>query len=139
MGRFDSSKLTLDGHPRQYFGRSRVSPRDQIDSQSVIRGGGSGTTLPDPTPINVAWCVMPSPHAAAAARSPYVSATSRGTTKDCHPRDDPRDKPIDASDVDHRGRANSRRRSRSPPTLADLHTRTRTSRADTSARLLKVL
>ncbi|RZS04849.1 hypothetical protein BHM03_00035248, partial [Ensete ventricosum] len=58
---------------------------------------------------------------------------------DCHPRDDPRDKPTDAPDVDHRGRANPRKRSRSPPTLTDLRTRTRTGRADTSARLLKVM
>ncbi|RRT38929.1 hypothetical protein B296_00051233 [Ensete ventricosum] len=81
IGRSDSSKPTLDGQPRQHFGGSHVSSRDQVDSQSVIRGGGPGTTLPGPTPINVACHVMPSPHAAAVARPPYVSATSRETTK----------------------------------------------------------
>ncbi|RRT37382.1 hypothetical protein B296_00049938 [Ensete ventricosum] len=117
MGRSDSSKLMLDGQPRQHFGGSHVSPRDQVDSQSGIRGGGSCTTLPGPTHINVAWRAMSSPHAAAAVHSPYVSVTSRGTTKgphwvtppiteeacvqDCHPRDDPRDKPTDTPDMDH--------------------------------------
>ncbi|RZR91092.1 hypothetical protein BHM03_00019138 [Ensete ventricosum] len=37
--------------------------------------------LPGPTPINVAWRAMPSPHAATFAHPPYVSATSQGTTK----------------------------------------------------------
>ncbi|RWW81431.1 hypothetical protein BHE74_00010164 [Ensete ventricosum] len=81
IGRSDSSKPTPDGQPRQHFGGSHVSPRDQVDSQSVIQGGGSGTTLPGPTPINVAWRAMPSPHATAVAHPPYISATSRGTTK----------------------------------------------------------
>ncbi|RRT42974.1 hypothetical protein B296_00042434 [Ensete ventricosum] len=81
MGRSDSSKPTSDRQPRQYFRGSHVSPRDKVGNRSVIRGGGPSTTLPSPTPINVAWRVMPSPHAAAAARPPYVSATSRGTTK----------------------------------------------------------
>ncbi|RWW81429.1 hypothetical protein BHE74_00010162 [Ensete ventricosum] len=81
MGRSDSSKPTPDGQPRQHFGGSHVSPRDQVDSPSVIRGGGPGTTLPGPTPINIAWRAMPSPYAAAAACPPYVSATTRGTTK----------------------------------------------------------
>ncbi|RZS22496.1 hypothetical protein BHM03_00055284 [Ensete ventricosum] len=81
MGRSDSSKPTPDGQPRQHFGGSHVSPRDQVDSPSVIRGGGPGTTLPGPTPINIAWRAMPSPYAAAAARPPYVSVTTQGTTK----------------------------------------------------------
>ncbi|RZS09031.1 hypothetical protein BHM03_00040079 [Ensete ventricosum] len=82
---------------------------------------------------------MPSPHAAAAARPPYVSAISRGTIKDRHPRDDPRDKPTELCVKDPRGSINPRRKFRPPPTLADLRTRTRIDRADTSARLLKVL
>ncbi|RRT79821.1 hypothetical protein B296_00000515 [Ensete ventricosum] len=77
-------------------------------------------TLPSPTPINVAWRGMPLPHAAAAVRPLYISVISRGTIKDHHPRDGPRDKPIDAQDEDHRGSANPRRKSRSPPMLVDL-------------------
>ncbi|RWW62632.1 hypothetical protein BHE74_00030242 [Ensete ventricosum] len=41
MGRSDSSKPTLDGQPRQHFGGSHVSPRDQVGSQFGIRGGGN--------------------------------------------------------------------------------------------------
>ncbi|RZR96571.1 hypothetical protein BHM03_00025610 [Ensete ventricosum] len=133
MGRFDSSKPTPDGQPRQHFGGSHVSPRDQVGNQSVIRGGGPGTTLPGPTPINVAWRAMPSPYAAVAAHPPYVSATSRGTTKDHHPRDGPRNKPTELCVEDHRGSVNPRRKFRPPPTLADLRTRARTGRADASA------
>ncbi|RZR92909.1 hypothetical protein BHM03_00021296 [Ensete ventricosum] len=40
MGRSDSSKPTPDGQPQQHFGGSHVSPRDQVDSRSSIRGGG---------------------------------------------------------------------------------------------------
>ncbi|RZR82620.1 hypothetical protein BHM03_00009072 [Ensete ventricosum] len=40
MGRSDSSKSTLDEQPRQHFGGSHVSPRDQVGSRSSIRGGG---------------------------------------------------------------------------------------------------
>ncbi|RRT34111.1 hypothetical protein B296_00039621 [Ensete ventricosum] len=40
MGRSDSSKPTPDGQPRQHFGGSHVSPRDQVVSRSGIRGGG---------------------------------------------------------------------------------------------------
>ncbi|RRT52806.1 hypothetical protein B296_00038167 [Ensete ventricosum] len=133
MGRSDSSKPTPDEQPRQHFGESHVNPRDQVDSQSVIRGGGPGTILPGPMPINVTWRAMPSPYAAAAARPPYVSAISRGTTKDRHPRDDPRNKPTELCVEDHRGSVNPRRKFRPPPTLADLRTRTRTGQADTSA------
>ncbi|RWW82287.1 hypothetical protein BHE74_00009248 [Ensete ventricosum] len=68
----------------------------------------TGYDIADPMPINVAWRITPSSHAAVAARPLYVSAISRGTTKgphwvtppvpkeacvpDRHPRDDPRDK-----------------------------------------------
>ncbi|RWV97122.1 hypothetical protein GW17_00040112 [Ensete ventricosum] len=38
-------------------------------------------TLPSSTPINVVRRVMPSPYAVAAARPPYDSAISRGTTR----------------------------------------------------------
>ncbi|RZR87806.1 hypothetical protein BHM03_00015265 [Ensete ventricosum] len=82
---------------------------------------------------------MPSPHAAAATRPPYVSAIFRGTTKDRHPRDDPRDKPTELYVENPRGSINPRRKFRPSPTLADLRTWTRTGLADTSARLLKVL
>ncbi|RWW73612.1 hypothetical protein BHE74_00018491, partial [Ensete ventricosum] len=34
-----------------------------------------------PTPINMAWRVMPSSHVAAAARPPYISVIFRGTIK----------------------------------------------------------
>ncbi|RZR73350.1 hypothetical protein BHM03_00022971 [Ensete ventricosum] len=40
MGQSDSSKSTPDGQPRQHFGGSHVSPRDQVGSRSGIRGGG---------------------------------------------------------------------------------------------------
>ncbi|RZR92910.1 hypothetical protein BHM03_00021297 [Ensete ventricosum] len=40
MGRSDSSKPTPNGQPRQHFGGSHVSPRDQVVSLSGIRGGG---------------------------------------------------------------------------------------------------
>ncbi|RRT75101.1 hypothetical protein B296_00011139 [Ensete ventricosum] len=91
-----------------------------------------------PMPINAAWRPMPSSHAAAAARPPYVSVISRGTTKDRHPRDGLRDKPTELCVENPRRSINPRRKFRPPPTLADLRTQTRTGRADTSARLLKV-
>ncbi|RRT52804.1 hypothetical protein B296_00038169 [Ensete ventricosum] len=91
--------------------------------------------LPGPTPINVAWRAMPSPHATAVARPPYVSATSRGTTKDRHPRDGPRNKPTELCVEDYRGSVNPCRKFRPPPILTDLYTRMRTNRADTLARL----
>ncbi|RWW18240.1 hypothetical protein GW17_00017785 [Ensete ventricosum] len=59
-----------------------------------------------PMPINAAWRPMPPPHAAAAARPPYVSAISRGTTKDRHPRDGPRDTPTELPVEDPRGSIN---------------------------------
>ncbi|RRT32992.1 hypothetical protein B296_00051686 [Ensete ventricosum] len=43
MGRSDSSKPMPDGRPRQYFGGSHVSPRDQVCDQSGVRGGGART------------------------------------------------------------------------------------------------
>ncbi|RWV97481.1 hypothetical protein GW17_00039728 [Ensete ventricosum] len=59
-----------------------------------------------PMPINAVWRPMPPSHATAAARLPYVSAISRGTTKvrlgDRHPRDGPRDKPTELSIEDPR-------------------------------------
>ncbi|RZR71016.1 hypothetical protein BHM03_00002882 [Ensete ventricosum] len=124
MGRSDSSKPTLDGQPQQHFGGSHVSPTDQVGSRSGIRGGGDQVRHCLASPINIAWHAMPSPHVATAARLPYISAISRGTTKDRHPRDGPRDQPTDAQDEDHQGSVNPRRKSRSPPTLTDLRTRT---------------
>ncbi|RWV80008.1 hypothetical protein GW17_00058778 [Ensete ventricosum] len=44
--------------------------------------------------------------------------------QDRHPRDRPRDQPTNAQDEDNQGSANPRRKSRSPPTLTDLRTRT---------------
>ncbi|RRT39411.1 hypothetical protein B296_00051255 [Ensete ventricosum] len=41
MGRSDSSKPTPDGQSRQHFEGSHVSPRDQVDSRSGIRGSSS--------------------------------------------------------------------------------------------------
>ncbi|RZS21414.1 hypothetical protein BHM03_00054049 [Ensete ventricosum] len=58
--------------------------------------------------------------------------------QDHHPRDGPRDKPTELRVEDPQGSINPRRKFRPPPTLADLRTRTRIGRADTSARLLKV-
>ncbi|RWW67836.1 hypothetical protein BHE74_00024683 [Ensete ventricosum] len=52
MGRSDSSKPTPNGEPQQRFGGSHVNPRDQVGSRSGIR----------------------------AARPPYDSTISRGTT-----------------------------------------------------------
>ncbi|RWW66039.1 hypothetical protein BHE74_00026622 [Ensete ventricosum] len=65
---------------------------------------------------------MPPPHAAAAARPPYLSAISRGMTKgplrvtpptskeasvqDRHPRDGPRDTPTELPVEDPRGSIN---------------------------------
>ncbi|RWV87755.1 hypothetical protein GW17_00050219 [Ensete ventricosum] len=49
---------------------------------------------------------MPPPHIVAAARPPYVSAISRGTTKDHHPRDGPRDTPTKPPVEDPRGSIN---------------------------------
>ncbi|RRT44635.1 hypothetical protein B296_00008254 [Ensete ventricosum] len=43
MGRSDSSKPTPDGRPRQHFRGSHVSPRDQVDGRSGVRGGGALT------------------------------------------------------------------------------------------------
>ncbi|RZR81275.1 hypothetical protein BHM03_00007468, partial [Ensete ventricosum] len=58
---------------------------------------------------------------------------------DRHPRDGPRDKPTELRVEDPRGSINPCRKFRPPPTLADLRTRTRTGRADASARLMKCL
>ncbi|RRT85646.1 hypothetical protein B296_00001068 [Ensete ventricosum] len=55
MGRSDSSKPMPDGQPQQHFEGSYVSPRDQVGCRSGIRGG--------------------------AARPPYDSTISRGTTR----------------------------------------------------------
>ncbi|RZR97471.1 hypothetical protein BHM03_00026655 [Ensete ventricosum] len=90
-------------------------------------------------PINVALRAMPSPHVTAAARPPYVSTIFRGTIKDRHPLDGPRGKPTELCVEDPQGSINPRRKFRPPLTLANLCTRTRTGRADTLARLLKVL
>ncbi|RWW73509.1 hypothetical protein BHE74_00018610 [Ensete ventricosum] len=59
--------------------------------------------------------------------------------QDRHPRDGPRDKSTEPCVEDPRGSINPHRKFRPLPMLADLRTRTKTSRADTSARLMKVL
>ncbi|RRT52372.1 hypothetical protein B296_00027478 [Ensete ventricosum] len=58
--------------------------KSAIDLESEVEVPEHDTVKP--TPINVAWCVMPSPHAATAARPLYVSAISRETTKDRIPK-----------------------------------------------------
>ncbi|RZR74569.1 hypothetical protein BHM03_00038634 [Ensete ventricosum] len=89
-----------------------------------------------PMPINAAWRPMPPPHAVATTRPPYVSAISRGTTKDRHPRDGPGDTPTEPPVEDPRGSINPQEVS-TPSILTDLRTRTRTGRANTSTQLLK--
>ncbi|RZS29032.1 hypothetical protein BHM03_00062699 [Ensete ventricosum] len=54
---------------------------------------------------DAAW-PMPPPHAAATACPPYDSAISRGTTKDRHPRDGPKDTPTELPVEDPRGSIN---------------------------------
>ncbi|RWV83784.1 hypothetical protein GW17_00054567 [Ensete ventricosum] len=77
------------------------------------------------------------PHVLRTSR-PYLEGRLREAgVKDRHPRDDSRDTPIELLVEDPRGSINPQEVS-TPPTLADLRTRTRTGRADTSARLMKV-
>ncbi|RWV82517.1 hypothetical protein GW17_00055981 [Ensete ventricosum] len=81
---------TLRRKPRKPKGPSRAS-----DLESEVE-------VPE---HDAAW-PMPPPHAAAAARPLYVSAISRGTTKDHHPRDGPRDTPTELPVEDPRGSIN---------------------------------
>ncbi|RRT83413.1 hypothetical protein B296_00007866 [Ensete ventricosum] len=74
-----------------------------------------------PMPINAAWRPMPPPHAAAAARPPYVSVISRGTTKDRHPRDCPRDTPTELPVEDPRGSINPHEVSTLPTIKRTVH------------------
>ncbi|RRT48130.1 hypothetical protein B296_00050845 [Ensete ventricosum] len=53
--------------------------KSAADLESEVEVTGYDTAYP--MPINVASHVTPSPHAAAVARSPYVSVISRWTTK----------------------------------------------------------
>ncbi|RWW76723.1 hypothetical protein BHE74_00015159 [Ensete ventricosum] len=69
----------------------------------------------------------------------HPSHLQRGLVQDRHPLDSPRDKQTELCVENPRRSINPRRKFRPPPTLADLRTRTRTGRADTSARLLKVM
>ncbi|RRT31469.1 hypothetical protein B296_00054969 [Ensete ventricosum] len=69
---------------------SAQGTKSATDLESEVEVTGYDTAYP--MPINVAWRITPSPHATAAARPPYVSVVSRGTTKDRHPRDGPRGK-----------------------------------------------
>ncbi|RZR79361.1 hypothetical protein BHM03_00005077 [Ensete ventricosum] len=69
------------------------------EEATSVRGTKSASDLESEMEVpehDAAW-PMPPPHAAATARPPYVSAIPRGTTKDRHPRDGPRDTPIEIS------------------------------------------
>ncbi|RRT82970.1 hypothetical protein B296_00002363 [Ensete ventricosum] len=78
------------------------------EEATSARGTKSASDLESEVEVpehDAAW-PMPPPYASAAARPPYVSAISRGMTKDRHPRDGPRDTPTELPVEDPRGSIN---------------------------------
>ncbi|RZR93430.1 hypothetical protein BHM03_00021947 [Ensete ventricosum] len=112
---------------------SRMDDHDNTSEEATLARGTKSVSdleseveVPEhdaawPMPITVAWRPMPPPHAAAAARPPIaIPETAPGTHRLNSPSRTPEGVSI-------------HRKFRPPPTLADLHTRTKTGQADTSA------